>query len=160
MMMTSLTNEQKLAYKQQLKDVCMATLEDRKRTIEQAVREAQESANSEEKSSAGDKHETSRAMSHLNQEMNARQLDATNKELSALRALNVSTILDKVTVGAVVVSKQHLYFIAAGLGRMTIGEQKVTFLSPTAPLAVLMKQKKTGDSFELNGKKEEIVEMF
>lgn len=159
-MMIALTNEQKLAYKQQLKDACISALEDRKKNIEAAMREAQEGANSEEKSSAGDKHETSRAMSHLNQEMNARQLEATNKELSALHALNVSVILDKVAVGAVVVSKEHLYFIAAGLGRMMIDGQKVTFLSPTAPLAVLMRQKQAGDKFELNGKVEEIVEVF
>jgi hypothetical protein len=35
---------------------------------------AQQSANSEEKSSAGDKYETSRAMGHLEKDMHARQL--------------------------------------------------------------------------------------
>lgn len=160
MMITSLTNEQKLSYKQQLKDACISVLEDRKKNIEAAMRDAQEGANSEEKSSAGDKHETSRAMSHLNQEMNARQLEATNKEISALYTLNVSALFDKAAPGAVVVGKEHLYFIAAGLGRVTIDEQKVTFLSPTAPLAVLMRQKQAGDIFELNGKREEILDVF
>src|SRR5688500_6564845 len=131
--MTALTNEQKLAYKQQLKDACINVLEDRIKNIEEAMRDAQEGANNEEKSSAGDKHETSRAMHHLNKEMKARWFEAANKELSALHTLIVSALLVIVAIGTVVVTRQHVYFVAAGLGRITIGGQKITFLSPLAP---------------------------
>ena len=53
---------------------------------------AREAANSEEKSSAGDKYETSRAMSHLEKDMHSRQLAEIIRELATLHAINVNNI--------------------------------------------------------------------
>ena len=53
---------------------CTALLVQRITVSETAMKNAQESANSEDKSSAGDKYETSRAMGHLDRDMNAKQL--------------------------------------------------------------------------------------
>lgn len=158
--MLNLTEQQKLDWKQQLKDACITVLQDRIQTIEQAIEDAQEAAKGEEKSSAGDKYETSRAMAHLNSEMNARQLQQAREELATLLALNTSVILSQVATGAVVVGKENTYFIALGLGRTTINGQKITLLSPLAPIAAALLQKKAGDTVLFNGKTEEIVEIF
>ncbi len=158
--MLQLTNEQKLAFKQQLKDACITVLEDRIKTAEEAMQAAQEAANSDEKSSAGDKYETTRAMAHIEKEMNARQLQQARSEMDALFTLNVDVLCTQVTTGAVVVGKEQVYFIALGLGRTTINGQKITLLSPQSPLAGLLHLKKAGDTFVFNGKEEEIVEVF
>lgn len=80
-----MTPEQKLAYKIRLIQFCEDTITRRMAVARQAMDNAQASANSEEKSSAGDKYETGRAISHLEKDMYARQLMANAQELNALR---------------------------------------------------------------------------
>lgn len=151
-------------------------MQDRIKTIIQAITEAQEAAKGEEKSSAGDKYETQRAMAHLNSEMNARQLQAAKDELAALLTLNVASLYNRVTTGAVVVCREpahaaartdesvgrdgHTYFIALGLGRTVINGEKITLLSPQSPLAVLLQGKQAGDAFVVNDNQQEVVEVF
>ena len=52
-------------------------LDQRMQTSLDAMNAAQESANGESKSSAGDKYETSRAMGHLDRDMHARMYQQT-----------------------------------------------------------------------------------
>ncbi len=66
------------------------------------MEDAQQAANGEEKSSAGDKYETSRAMGHLQKDMHARQLAEQAKELAALHAVNVDLLYDTMATGAVI----------------------------------------------------------
>ena len=158
--MTTLTPQQKLDFKQQLKDACITVMHERIKNIEQAIADAQEAAAGEEKSSAGDKYETQRAMAHLNSEMNTRQLNSARVELEALLPLNTGTLHTQVTTGAVVVCKQQVYFVALGLGRTVINGEKITLLSPQSPLAVLLHGNKPGHTFVINEAAEEIVEVF
>jgi len=160
LLMTNLTDEQRTLLKQQLKDVCLTVLADRIRTAEQAMTDAQEAAKGEGKSSAGDKYETSRAMAHLNSEMNARQLQEAKHELAELQLLNPSARYSHVTTGAVVVCQEQTYFIALGLGPTVVNEQKITFLSPQAPIASMLHHKRASDSVVFNNKLVEIIEVF
>ncbi len=54
---------------------------------------AQEAANSEGKSPAGDKYETGRAMGQLQKEMHGRQLAEYAKEVKALQSIVVDLLL-------------------------------------------------------------------
>jgi transcription elongation GreA/GreB family factor len=108
-------------------------------TAQQAMDLAQESANTEEKSSAGDKYETGRAMGHLQKDMHARQLAESVKELAALHA----------APGTVVEAEQTTFFIGAGLGRQTVEGKEVFFLSPQAPLARVLLGKNVGETIAL-----------
>ena len=58
------------------------------------MNEAQASANSEEKSSAGDKYETSRALSHLDKDMHARLLFSNMKDIESLLSVNFDILYD------------------------------------------------------------------
>jgi hypothetical protein len=99
------------------------------------MRDAQEAANSEEKSSAGDKYETGRAMGHLQKDMHARQLAELVRELAALHAVK-EVLLRTETLD---------FFIGIGLGKQSIEGRTVVFLSPQAPLAQALQNKKRGD---------------
>ena len=57
-----------LKTKAKLYDSCLKLVDERVAHIEDAMRNAQASANEETKSSAGDKYETGRAMMHLEKE--------------------------------------------------------------------------------------------
>ena len=136
---------QKLAFKTRLKQFCEQAVERRIVIARNAMDSAQDAANGEEKSSAGDKYETSRAMNHLQKDMHARQLAAHLQELSAIQSVPTNILYDKVTTGAVIESTGMLFFIAAGLGKQDIDGTDVFFISPQSPLAKAWADKRKGD---------------
>ena len=150
----------KIAFKNNLKQFCVNTIEQRIATAKSAINDAQEAANSEEKSSAGDKYETGRAMGHLQKDMHARQLSEYIKELSALNKIDANTICSAATAGAFIETNQTSFFIIAGLGKQIIDSKTILFLSPNAPLAISLRNKKQGDDFVFNGTTIIISEVF
>jgi hypothetical protein len=135
-----------LTYKASLKRWALDLLSQRVATANEAMQSAQEAANSEEKSSAGDKYETGRAMGHLQKDMYARQLAELMRELAALHAVNVGEPCFGVRAGALLRTDAVDFFIGIGLGKQTIDGRVVVFLSPQAPLAQALQGKKTGDT--------------
>jgi len=146
-----LSPEEKIQVKNKLKLTGLAIIEARIAAAKQATEQAQQAANQEEKSSAGDKYETGRAMGHLQKEMHAGQLAAHLKDLAALRAVNTDMLYTSPATGSFIQCNGFSFFIAAGLGKQLIEGQTVFFISPYAPLARLLEQKKTGDLFPFNG---------
>ncbi|WEK34269.1 MAG: hypothetical protein P0Y53_17420 [Candidatus Pseudobacter hemicellulosilyticus] len=141
-----------LAYKQLLKAYCEEVILQRIASSRSAMDSAQEAANQEEKSSAGDKYETSRAMSHLEKDMHARQLVAHQQELNALRAINSQAICTVPGPGAVIRCSSVTFFIAAGLGKQMVNQETIIFLSPQSPIARQLMQQKVGDEIEFKGR--------
>ena len=121
--------------KKQLLKKCKEYVDLRILTAKQTMDHAQLAANGEEKSSAGDKYETSRAMSHLEKDMHARQLMNNMQELAVLRAVNVDAVYSTVATGAFVKCEIVSFFIAAGLGKQLVDKVPIIFLSPESPLA-------------------------
>lgn len=155
-----MTREEKLAFKHSLKQFCQTLIEERIQTAKALIDSAQQAANSEEKSSAGDKYETARAMGHLDKDMHSRQLMENIKELAALQPVNVTVLYNGVTTGAFVQCAAQSFFIAAGIGRQVYNGQSILFLSPGAPLAKGMHNKQAGDSFMFGTNKLVIEEVF
>ena len=154
------TDIEKLAWKQALKQACLNIIFERIAHIGQAMLEARESANSEEKSSAGDKYETSRAMGHLAQEMQSKQLEDAKQELELINRLTVDRLNAEAITGSVVICNDFIFYISLGLGHAQMDEQKVMLLSPKAPIANLLFQKKAGESFKFNSKQIQILDVF
>ncbi|MEO5594337.1 MAG: hypothetical protein ABIR15_14970 [Chitinophagaceae bacterium] len=146
-----MTTAEKLSFKNSLKQFCQQHIEQRVAAAKEAIKNAQDSANNEEKSSAGDKYETGRAMGHLQKDMHARQLSEYIKEISELHAVNTGIIYNQAIAGAFIETDQSSFFIAAGLGKQIIKDRQILFLSPHAPLATILQNKKQGDSFVFNG---------
>jgi hypothetical protein len=150
----------RVIFKLKLKQKCAELIEKRMRYAQTIIDDAQQSANHEQKSSAGDKYETSRAMNHLEKEMYARQLAENQRELAALQAINVNPIYTSGNPGAYLKCSQFSFFIGAGLGKQELDAGTVFFLSPNAPLAKLLQQKKVGDLFVFNKIELKILEIF
>lgn len=150
----------KIAFKNKLKGFCQKSIEDRINAVKEAMKNAQDAANSEEKSSAGDKYETGRAMGHLQKDMHAGQLGGYLKEQAGLHAVNTSIVYDHIAAGAFVQTDTLTFFIAAGLGKQIIDGQPVFFISPHAPLAAQLQHKKNGDSFSFNKQDLLITDIF
>ena len=151
---------EKIAFKNRLKECCIQSMEERIAGVKASIKNAQEAANSEEKSSAGDKYETGRAMGHLQKDMHARQLAEYLKEKAILLSVNAASIYYQAVAGAFVETEQVSFFIAAGLGKQTINGQSIFFISPYAPLAIMLQNKTKGDLFLFNKTGLVITDLF
>lgn len=149
--MTSMTSPEKIAFKNKLKNLGLGMLRQRIGTAQEAMDRAQEAANSEEKSSAGDKYETGRAMGQLQKEMHGRQLAEYAKEVKALQSVFTDSLCDRGGPGAFVRAAGIAFFVSAGLGRQEVEGLTILFVSPMAPLAGLLQNKKAGDCILFNG---------
>lgn len=155
-----MTVAEKMVFKQQLFLQAAAILEQRIATTVTAMHNAQRAANEEEKSSAGDKYETSRAMSHLDKDMYARQSEANKKELLMLQTVNVERIYDRPIAGSVIRFESFFFFIAVGIGRIVFNDQPGFMLSAAAPLAASLLDKKKGEMIYFDKANLQILDIF
>ena len=154
------TELEKITFKNRLKLAGEHIIEQRIAAAKTLIDNAQEAANNEEKSSAGDKYETARAMNQLEKEMHSKQLARQVKELALLHEVKTDVIYTKVSPGACIEGAGMIFFIAAGLGKQTIEEKPVLFLSPLAPLAKTLHGKKAGDLFVFGEKEVRIDAVY
>ena len=147
----ALTSSEKLSRKKALKQFCSQVLEERIAFTKMTMARAQEAANGEEKSSAGDKYETSRAMNHLERDMYARQMMEHLHALDSLQMVPTATLYEAVQPGAFIRCDTVAFFIAAGLGKQLVGNESIIFLSPLSPLAKNMSNKRVGSVIDFTG---------
>lgn len=154
------TSQQKIEFKSALKKECLHVLEQRIKTAQTAMNDAQDSANNEDKSSAGDKYETARAMGQLDRDMNAKQFAEAQQEHLFLQSVNVENVYDKIQSGSVAISGDKLFFISVGLGILKMENENVICLSRKSPLFHQLKQKSVGDTFQFQDKILKIETVF
>ena len=118
-----------------------------------AIKSAQESANTEMKSSAGDKHETGRSMAQLETEKNAIQLAEANKLKHVIGLINPEEKHDKVELGALVITNLGQYFISVSVGKITLGKTIYFGVSAVSPIGQAFLNHKKGDEIVFNGRK-------
>lgn len=141
-----------IALKAKLYQQCMEYAEKRIQTIQNVIAEAQKSANSETKSSMGDKYETTRSMLQLDTEMNTKQLVEAMRLKTDLQKMetHLTEPHESVQIGSLIFTNQANYFIAIGAGKLTVEEMDFFVISPTAPLCKQLWGLKAGDNFLFN----------
>ena len=110
-----------LKIKEDLYLQCLGFIENRFNTIQNTIKEIQESLTSETKSSAGDKHETGRAMLQLEREKAGNQLAEIQKVKENFSKIDINKQLKTVGLGSLVYTNKAHYFIAISAGKLSIG---------------------------------------
>lgn len=123
----------------------------------EAMDRAQESANSEGKSSAGDKYETSRAMGQIDRDMYLRQYLNAQNELAVLQNIDIAKPSLSVGLGTLVNTNSGYFFISISVGKIEIDGISLTVVSSNSPIGLVLKGKKVGDLFLFMGKEVRIV---
>jgi len=139
--------------KSRLLERCSLFIEDRIDIIQESISEIQETLLEETKSSAGDKHETARAMLQLEREKLGHQLSEAQIIKSKLAKIQPKTTSDLVVLGSVVYSSQANYFIAISAGKQIINGDTFYAISPQTPIGLLLLTKKAGDTVIFQGQK-------
>lgn len=143
--------------KEQLWLQCMQIVEQRLATAQQAMDAAQESANQEEKSSAGDKYETGRAMAQLERDKAAMQVEENKKMLTILNQIGHHSSTETVTLGSIVVTDRNNFYVSIGAGKLEIGGESYVAISTQSPIGQLLLHKCAGEFFSFNNQKQTII---
>ncbi len=134
-------------------------LDERMEVSMKAMQAAQESANDQSKSSAGDKYETSRSMGQLDRNMHARQYEQARQErtiLERLEGISEKTTYERVAVGTLVKTTAGYFFIAVSAGAVLMDKITVLAVSSASPIGQVLMGKQVKDSFLFQGKKKVI----
>lgn len=127
--------------------------------IDTALVQAQESANDDTKSSAGDKYETSREM--IQQDINRLQ----QQRAEVIRELDIINKIEPEgaevgKLGALVVTDRFTYFVAISLGQLVIDGDKYAVVSAQSPIGKQLIGKGKGQDFEFNGIRQTIKGIY
>lgn len=109
-----------------------------------------EDSRNDAKGSAGDKHETSLAMMHIEQEKLNRKLAEFYQQKAILDKIDPYIENPKVALGSLVVVNGMLVYISAALPKAVVQGKSVIAVSPEAPLGQTMLGKQVGAQFEVN----------
>ena len=145
--------------KTELYNYCLTTIENKLNTINSVFDSAQSSANNETRSTAGDKHDTARAMAHLESEKNAKQLVEINKLKRVLPYLNEFIGTDKAELGSLVITNVGNYYLSISLGKIVMNSIDYFLISAVTPIGKLLVGKTIGDEVMFNGKTIKIIEL-
>ena len=136
----------------QLHQKCSAIIELRIAELKSIIQEAQIAANNETKSSAGDKHETGRAMAQLETEKLIGQLSEILKTQTTLEKINPDKNNDTIFVGSLVTTNNGVFYISVGIGKIKVNTNSYFVISPISPIGKLLMGLKSKDTFSFNGK--------
>ena len=128
-------------------------------TARVSVENAKESRNNETKSSAGDKHETGRAMSQIELENTEAQLNKILDQVYQLSQISISTKHNRVENGSLVKTTQGVYFIFLGVGKLEVNNEIFYSISLASPIGMALHNKKIGENFHFQGKQIEILDI-
>jgi transcription elongation GreA/GreB family factor len=125
-----------------------------------ALDSATEAGNSEYKSSAGDKHETGRAMAQIDQENARKQLHEAREFKNALLKINPELNAAKAAAGSIVVTDKNTFYIAVAAGKIEMDGTTVFVLSPASPIGKKLLGLTVGEQMEFNGQVYKIKEVL
>ena len=123
---------------------CLTYVQQRINTAVEAMRAAQESANSESKSSAGDKYETGRAMAQLDRDRHAQLLADARRMMQELEQLDLAPAI-LIRPGSLAKTDRGTFFISISAGRISLEGHDYMAVSAASPIGAALRGKRVGE---------------
>lgn len=136
---------------------CRRVIRERISNLKSQMAELVNDAANDSKSTAGDKHETSRAMMQLEQEKLGAQLKILEEQQRQLDQHPVQANRGKVNNGSLVETDRGLIFIGAALGKISVNKKEVICISQQSPLGKLLFAQEAGSNVSLNNIKYQVL---
>ena len=146
--------------KKELLKNCFSFVEEREKTVNEIITSNQKALHSETKSSAGDKHETGRAMLQLEMEKAGQQLASIHAMKSVLQKIDIETASKNIRLGSLVVTNKGNYFLAISLGKIVIENKECFVVSTSSPIGKQLLGKQKGETFTFNEMQFQIAEFL
>lgn len=138
--------------KQELYNLCETFVNQRLQTIQQTISSNQKALQSETKSSAGDKHETGRAMLQLEMEKAGQQLQSIQAMKETLARINPTQTNTMASLGSIVHTTEAAYFLGVSAGKLTASGKEFFAVSVSSPIGKVLLGNKEKDQVIFNGK--------
>ena len=145
--------------KQQLHLKCQELLQNRLRVLEKSMNDIYNNLESETKSTAGDKHETGRAMLHLEREKLGHQLAIINNQLQVFNKINLEAQISRVVLGSLVYTTQANYFISVSMGELKAGKIRAYAISAMSPVGQALMLKAVDETVFYNNQEIKILKI-
>lgn len=123
-----------LTFKQAIHQQCLELVDERILQVQKQINDLREAAGESGKSSAGDKHETGRAMADLEVEKQQASLKNLLQMHATLTQIDPLQKRDRVAPGALIETDLGTFYIATAIGRIQVGEKEVLVISTDAPI--------------------------
>ena len=137
-----------ISIKQSIKSEVLRQLVLKIEDISSAVASLTESRDANMKSSAGDKHETSRAKIQIEIDQLSRQLNHVQWQKNNLSNMDINQIHNEADVGSLIKTDKGYFLISIGWGRIQIRDEYYFVISVGSPIGRLLQNKKKGDSVQ------------
>lgn len=118
--------------------------------LQMVLKDLTEAGNNETKSSAGDKHETARAMMQLEQEKLGAQIKEWENQKTILSKIDEDKGATSISLGTYIESNNGNFFIAANIGKIELNNVVVMVISTQSPLGLCFLNRSTGEEFHFN----------
>jgi transcription elongation GreA/GreB family factor len=105
---------------------------------------------SETKSSAGDKHETGRAMIQLEMEKAGQQLSEVIWMKEVLNRIDIKKNNDVISLGSLIITTKGNYFLAISVGKISVESLDYFAISSQSPIGKQLLGKKVGEFIAFN----------
>ncbi|HTH54614.1 MAG TPA: hypothetical protein VL728_01125 [Cyclobacteriaceae bacterium] len=133
---------------------CLEIINQRMAAAKQAMDDAQDSANQEDKNSAGDKYETGRAMAQIARDQAAQQLDEALQLKNVLDRLASLSASNKITLGSLVITDESRFYVSVSIGKIIVEEKEYLVISPHSPIGKMLMNRSVGADFIFNQRKQ------
>ena len=137
-----------VSIKQSIKSEVLRQLVLKIEDISSAVASLTESRDANMKSSAGDKHETSRAKIQIEIDLLSKQLNHVQWQKNNLSNMDINQIHNVADVGSLIKTDKGYFLISIGWGRIQIRDKYYFVISVGSPIGRLLQNKKKGDSVQ------------
>jgi hypothetical protein len=140
-----------LEIKEALFRQCEAFANKRLQTVEAVISSNQLALQSETKSSAGDKHETGRAMLQLEMEKAGQQLAGIMHMKEILAKVDLLRTSKNVRLGSIIFTEKVNYFLSISAGQLFVSDKTYFAVSVSSPIGKLLLGKQENDAISFNG---------
>ncbi len=149
-----------MTFKQKTHQYYLQLIQDRIDVFKDMIAALTEDSKNDAKGSAGDKHETALSMMHIEQEKLNRKLREVLEQKNVLDKIDSTTIAKTIIVGSLVKANGIFLYLSVALPKISIEGINVIALSPQSPLGNKLMGNEVGFSFEINGTKYVIEEIY
>lgn len=137
-------------FKQHIIEACKSNLADKIHALSLIMQEVTDSANNETKSSAGDKHETARAMMQLEQEKLSKQIADLAEQKKEFDKIDFTKSSAQIGQGSLVETNKGFFLIASSIGKIVADDKTVFVISNKSPLAQQLIGLSAGSTINFN----------
>ena len=139
---------------------CQQYVNQRLKTVTLAMNEVRQALGEETKSTAGDKHETGRAMMQLEQEKLSVQMAEVQQLQLVLNRIQLEDLPPGLGEGNLVLTGQGNYFIGISAGKLELEGRLYYLVSLASPIGAALANRKAGEAFSFRGENVPILEVW